>query len=111
MAGTTSPCGSLTEARLLILISLLGGPRHGYGMMKDVHMLGNSKIRLTNGTLYGALRELKSGGLIEMANGDAPSVSKRRKQPYRLTDSGKALLVEQVALLRYFLKLAEERGA
>ncbi len=111
MAGTTSPCGSLTEARLLILISLLAGARHGYGMMQDVRKLGNSKIRLTNGTLYGALRELTSGGLIEVADGNEPSVSKRRKQPYRLTVSGKALLVEQLAMLRYFLKLAEERGA
>ena len=44
---------------LLILISLAGGPRHGFGMLEDIE--GFSGRRLGPGTLYGALERL--GGL------------------------------------------------
>ena len=110
MARTKPACGCLTEARLLILLSLLKGPLHGYGMMQDVRKLGNSKIRLTNGTLYGALRELTSDGLIEVVASTTPSTSKRRTQPYDVTDVGRTMLAEEFTKLRWLLKLGEARG-
>lgn len=102
--------GGLSEARLLILLSLLEQPRHGYGMMQDVRRLGNSNIRLTNGTLYGALRELTAGGLIELADGEPSPQSKRRKQSYSLTSAGRALLNAELQKLRWLVSLGEERG-
>ena len=46
----------VTEPVLLILTSLADQPRHGYALMKDIQTLSNGRVRLSTGTLYGALR-------------------------------------------------------
>ena len=51
-----------TEA-LLILVSLADGPKHGYAIQKDIHVV--SGRRLGPGTLYGAIARLEGAGLIE----------------------------------------------
>ena len=48
----------LTEAVLLILMSLADHPRHGYSIMKDVEDVSDGRVRFSTGTLYGALRRL-----------------------------------------------------
>jgi hypothetical protein len=52
-AADTKP---LTEPGLLILLSLADKPRHGYALMKDIEILSTGRVRLSTGTLYGALR-------------------------------------------------------
>ena len=48
----------LTEPVLLILLSFAKKPLHGYGLLQDIEMLSNGRVRLSTGTLYGALRRL-----------------------------------------------------
>ena len=55
----------LTEPVLLILMSLANKPRHGYALMKDIERLSNGRVRLSTGTLYGALRRLLADHWIE----------------------------------------------
>lgn len=110
MARAKSPCGCFTEARLLILISLVETPRTGYAMIKYAKEEGNSMFRLPNGTLYGALRELKTNGLIEPMNHQPPKTSKRRTQPYALAKVGRTRLAEEIRKLRWLVKLADELG-
>jgi Transcriptional regulator PadR-like family len=43
---------------LWILLSLAAQLRHGYGLMKDVETLSDGHVRLSTGTMYGALRRL-----------------------------------------------------
>ena len=83
--------GRFSDPALLILSSLAGGPRHGYGMMTDIEAM--TGIRLGPGTLYGALARLEQSGLIEAMPAD------ERRRPYQLTRSGLAALREQLALL------------
>ena len=81
--------GRFSEPALLILISLAGGPKHGYAMMEDIQAL--SGARPGPGTLYGALARLERLGLIE------PLPAADRRQPYRLTQAGAALLRAELA--------------
>ena len=55
----------LTEPVLLILVSLAAQPRHGYALIKDIEALSRDRVRLSTGTLYGALRRLLDEGWIE----------------------------------------------
>ena len=68
----------------LILSSLAGGPKHGYGLTADIE--GFAGVRLQPGTLYGALTRLEKQGLIESLEAEG------RRLPYRLTDEGGAAL-------------------
>jgi len=76
--------GRFSEPALLILVSLAGGPRHGYSMTEDIEAIAG--VRLGPGTLYGALARLEARGLIE------PLKSEDRRNPYRLTALGERAL-------------------
>ena len=82
----------LSEQALLILVSLAGGPKHGYAMIQDIAEV--SGRRLGPGTLYGALARLERGGLIE------PLPADDRRIPYRLTEAGARHLGAELAGLR-----------
>jgi DNA-binding PadR family transcriptional regulator len=73
------------EASVLILISLAGGPTHGYALIQDIKELAG--VELGPGTLYGALDRLERLGLIE----PLPAAGDRR-HPYRITAPGAAAL-------------------
>lgn len=76
--------GRFAEPALLILISLAGQPRHGYAMMEDIAAFAG--VKLGPGTLYGAIARLEERGFIEAV--ETPD----RRQPYRLTEAGRAAL-------------------
>jgi DNA-binding PadR family transcriptional regulator len=76
--------GAGNDPRLLILISLAAGPKHGHAMLLDVERFAG--VRLGPGTLYGALSRLEEAGEVE------PLPLDGRRRPYRLTDSGKGTL-------------------
>jgi len=79
----------LTEPVLLILMSLAAQPRHGYALIKDIEALSRHRVRLSTGTLYGALRRLLDEGWIERFEQEDTS---RDKQAYRLTSEGRRQL-------------------
>lgn len=83
--------GRFSEPALLILLSLLQGERHGYGISLDLEQLTGS--RPGPGTLYGAISRLEDRGLIEAA----PSVGRRK--PYRLTPAGHAAVADEIQRL------------
>ena len=55
----------LSEPILLILTSLAEHPRHGYALIKDMELLSGGRVRMSTGTLFGALRRLLEDGWIE----------------------------------------------
>jgi DNA-binding PadR family transcriptional regulator len=97
----------LTEAVVLILLSLAQGPRHGYSILQDVEEMSEGRVRLSTGTLYGALRRLlEVDGWIERhAEDDAP----RERTAYRLTDTGRAGLEAEVARMKVLTRVAALR--
>jgi DNA-binding PadR family transcriptional regulator len=81
----------MTETSFYILISLTE-PLHGYGVMQKVEELSGKRVQLGPGTLYGALSNLQSLGLIE-ALGE--TFGDRRKQ-YCMTEAGRLVAEHEV---------------
>ena len=99
---------SLSEPVFLILVSLAEEARHGYAVLKDVETLSNHRIRMSTGTLYGALRRMLEDGWIEHSREvDAP----RGRQAYRLTTPGRKVLNGEVDRMKLLARLASSRLA
>lgn len=98
----------MTEPVLLILLSLADQPRHGYAILRDTEKMSNGRVRLSTGTLYGALRRLLEEGWIERFQEQDRS---RNKQAYRLTRLGQRNLQQEVERLKHLTRLASLRLA
>jgi DNA-binding PadR family transcriptional regulator len=97
----------VTEPVLLILLSLAEHPRHGYAILRDAEEMSNGRVRLSTGTLYGALRRLLEDGWIERFKEEDTS---RGKQAYRLTSLGRRNLQTEVGRLKQLTRLASLRA-
>ena len=98
----------MTEPVLLILLSLAEQSRHGYAILQDTEAMSDGRVRLSTGTLYGALRRLLEDGWIERVRDEDQS---RGKQAYRLTSRGRRNLQMEVSRLRHLTQLASTRVA
>jgi DNA-binding PadR family transcriptional regulator len=96
----------LSEPVLLILISLASEPRHGYALIQDIERLSLGRVRLSTGTLYGALPRLLEEGWIERF---AQEDKSREKQAYRLTASGRRQLELELDRMKRLTKAASLR--
>ena len=105
----------LTPVALNVLLALADGERHGYGIMLEVRERTGGRVRLGPGTLYGAIKRLKEGGVIEESGerradpGEAPDDERRRY--YRLTGFGGEVLAAEVARLDGLVRAARRKGA
>ena len=91
---------------MLILLSLADQPRHGYALMRDIEDLSKGRVRLSTGTLYGALRRLLEDRWIERF--EQPDTS-REKQAYRLTPVGRKQLQWELDRMRQLTRVATAR--
>jgi DNA-binding PadR family transcriptional regulator len=99
-----SELGGLRRANdppLLILTSLASGPKHGHALSKDVELFAG--VKLSPGTLYGAITRLEEQGLIEPLEVDD------RRRPYRITASGVTALALATAEMRRLADIGESR--
>jgi DNA-binding PadR family transcriptional regulator len=96
----------LTEPVLLILLSLAEKPRHGYALMKDIEILSGGRVRVSTGTLYGALRRLLEEAWIERFEQEDTS---REKQAYRLTTAGRRQLRQELDRMKQLTRAAAGR--
>ena len=101
MSANLGDLGRFAEPSLLILVSLSGGPNHGYAIMEDVEAIGGSRIG--PGTLYAALARLEARGLIEALS------PQDRRRPYRLTALGATTLRAQLEGLEGFARTGLRR--
>jgi len=99
----------VTEQVLFILAGLARGELHGYGIARDVEALSEGRVKLTAGTLYGALNRLAKDGLIRESR--EVVVDGRRRRYYRLTSAGEAVLAEESARLRSTAAALTSRSA
>ena len=96
----------LTEPVLLILMSLAEKPRHGYALLKDIEALSNGRVRLSTGTLYGALRRLLDDDWIERFEQQDTS---RDKQAYRIAAAGRKALHIELDRMKQLTRAASAR--
>lgn len=74
------------------MTSLAAGEKHGYALTKDIEEFAG--VTLGPGTLYGAITRLEERGLI------VPAPSEERRQPYRISPSGRVALARAVSEMR-----------
>ena len=96
------------EPVLFILLSLAEQPRHGYAILQDTERMSDGRVRLSTGTLYGALRRLLEDRWIERFEQQDRS---RGRQAYRLTEEGRRNLQAEVSRLQHLARLAALRVA
>jgi len=104
----------LTSVALNVLLALADGERHGYGIMLEVRERTGGRVRLGPGTLYGAIKRLKEGGVIEESGqrpdpGEAPEDERRRY--YRLSGFGCEVLAAEIERLDGLVRAARRKGA
>jgi PadR family transcriptional regulator, regulatory protein PadR len=88
----------MSEATYYVLAALLDERLHGYGIVKKAAALSGGTVTLTTGTLYGALDRLVRQGLA-VDDGQA-EVDGRVRRYYRLTDAGRAAVLEEAERMR-----------
>jgi DNA-binding PadR family transcriptional regulator len=95
----------LSPATLYILLALVGGELHGYGIMLEAARQSQGQYKLGPGTLYDNLRKLMAQRIVEefrkRSSGDDP-----RRRYYRLTDLGRRVLAADLSRLEKVLRTA-----
>jgi DNA-binding PadR family transcriptional regulator len=94
-----------------ILVALAGQDRHGYSIMRDIAARTDGRIKLSPGTLYGAIHRLLDEGLIEeLDERPDPAHDDERRRYYRLTSQGHAAACAEAARLERLLSQARAHG-
>jgi PadR family transcriptional regulator, regulatory protein PadR len=88
----------MREPTYFLLAGLLDGPRHGYAIAQLARELSDGRVRLSAGTLYGALERLSDQGLITPV--EELRVGGRRRRVYQLTEDGRTELLQEAERLR-----------
>lgn len=100
----------LTPVVFHILLALADGESHGYAIMKNVAVTTEGKVRLGPGTLYGAIKRLIEGGLIEESDERPdPELDDERRRYYRLTELGGQIARAEVERLSKTVNLAQAK--
>ncbi len=93
----------LTEAVYYILL-VLHNPLHGYGIMQETHRMSNGRLKLSAGTLYGAISAMLEKGWIKSLQGEEDS----RKKEYEITPLGKDVVKSELNRLEELVKNGKE---
>ena len=96
----------LTPAVFTILLSLAGGEKHGYQIMKDARAPQSGGVRLGPGTLYGSLDRMMRDGLVA----ESDRLDDERRRYYRLTARGRRTLAVELERLDSAIRSARSLG-
>jgi DNA-binding PadR family transcriptional regulator len=100
----------LKPVTLEILLSLLDGERHGYGIVSDIAHRTRGAVRPEPGNLYRSLRGMLELGLIEESDRrPAPDLDDQRRRYYRVTLFGHRVAAAEAARLQALLAQARVR--
>lgn len=99
----------LREPTFYILLCLSPGPKHGYAILKNVETLSEGRIRLSTGTLYGAIKRLLDRGWIRRVDDPQPNHTERERKAYALTDGGRRVLNAEVERLQKLVVVAKSQ--
>jgi len=103
---TKPSSGLLPQVTFNILLALSLKPRHGYELMQQVNADSAGRVKLGPGALYGSIKSLVEGGLIEQI---PPQATADRRRYYQLTSHGRARLGADIKYYEQTVKLARDR--
>ena len=96
----------LKAADLQILLVLLSGELHPYGLMKRVRSESGGRVRLELGSLYRLIDRLLRVGLIERAEGQDTQARRRR---YAITELGREVVAAEIDRLEELVERVREQ--
>ena len=93
-----------------ILLSLVEGEQHGYGIRQDVLDRTEGKVRLWPATLYGSLKRLiREGLIVESGERPAAELDDARRRYYKLTALGRRVLDLESERLKDLVRLLQAK--
>jgi len=98
----------LAPLTLYVLLSLLDGERHGYGIMKEVDAMSEQRTKMLPGTLYRLIKQLLAEGWIVEVDAPGDDDGERRRY-YRLTRWGRRITQAEVERLAAIVRIAHSR--
>jgi DNA-binding PadR family transcriptional regulator len=100
----------LTPAVFHILLALADGERHGYAIMRSVAQTTEGQIKMGPGTLYGTVKRMLEGGLIEESEERPdPELDDERRRYYRLTGLGRRVAEAEAQRYAKLLSVARSK--
>ncbi len=99
------------EPTFFIMVSLSPGPKHGYAILKEVESLSEGRVKLSTGTLYGAIKRLLDQGWIRRVDDPIPNGTDRERKSYDLTELGRRVLNAEIARLQKLVSVARIQTA
>ncbi len=100
--------GELSQVAVEILLTLLHGARHGYGIKLDVEERIGGDFLLGSGSLYQGLQRLERRGCIAEVKA-VESVDARRGRVYRIERAGRRALEAELNRMSRVLKVARRK--
>jgi DNA-binding PadR family transcriptional regulator len=98
---------ALTPPVFQILLALAERERHGYGIMQAVARQAEDSPRMGPGTLYGCLKRMLAGGLVEESDERPdPALDDQRRRYYRLTERGHRVARAEAQRMERMVKAA-----
>ncbi|CAN5357178.1 helix-turn-helix transcriptional regulator [soil metagenome] len=83
-----------------VLLSLVDGERHGYGIVQDIAERSSARLQLEPGNLYRTLRFMLDAGLIQASDRrPPPGEDDERRRYYRITKFGQRVASAEAARL------------
>jgi PadR family transcriptional regulator PadR len=93
--------------RLALLQALIQGESYGLEVIDRVREMTRGEVKLLQGRVYPALRELEAEGLLESYNGDpVPERGGRPRRYYKLTAEGRRVACDQAHAISGLFKPA-----
>ena len=94
----------LKPVEFLLLLALVEGEQHGYGLAREIDERTDGVVRLEPGNLYRVIRRLVDDGLVEpAARRVAPDAEDERRRYYRITAKGQRVAALEGERLRVLL--------
>jgi DNA-binding PadR family transcriptional regulator len=98
----------VSEQLFHILLSLVDEPRHGYGIIQEVHRRTGGALALGAGTLYSAIKRIRAWGWVEQARAPASGSDPRRRY-YGLTREGRCVVRDEARRLESLVRHARAK--
>lgn len=100
---------ALNEAQFLILLILLEGPLHGYGIVKQIEERSVGRVRLEPGNLYRYVRRLTELGFVRDASNEESESGRRRL--FEITPTGRDALIADAERMSSLVDVLRQRLA
>ncbi len=100
----------LTPLSFQILLAIADGPRHGYGIIKEIEIRTGRPLKSSTGTLYLAIQRLEQEELI--AEADDPGTEDTRdsrRRYYDLTKLGQEVAAAEARRLVRLVGIARQK--